>query len=227
MAKIRRFARELAEGAALELWDPLIEIQPSPTQRNKWIPLSKNLLEYLGYRWENDYPDWSLLQQNGYLDDGYKITKAAFQLLEEAEAAPIFISYKRSTSSALALLILLQLKTNGLEPFLDMSLEPGEDWHAGLKERIQQRDNFILLLGKDTLSSKIVQKEIEWAFERHSTIIPVWHNGFEYSMNEWGLNDKIHALLSNTHSIKVLEESASGYYKALVELLNHFGITPG
>ncbi len=107
-----------------------------------------------------------------------------------------------------------------------MSLEPGEDWHAGLKERIQQRDNFVLILGKDTLSSKVVQKEIEWAIEAGATIIPVWHNGFEYLSNEWSLSDQVNAVVSSKHAIKVLEESASGYYKALVELLNRFGITP-
>ncbi len=37
---------------------------------------------------------------------------------------------------------------------------------------------------------------------------------------------EIDAALNNTHTIRVLEESASAYNTAIVELLNRFGITP-
>jgi hypothetical protein len=113
-----------------------------------------------------------------------------------------------------------------LKQFLDVALEPGEDWHAGLKERIQQYDYFILLLGTDTLASKIVAKEITWALDAGLKIIPIWHNEFKYETGKWDLSPEIDNLLQNTHTIRVLEESASGYEKALIELLNRFGVTP-
>jgi hypothetical protein len=158
--------------------------------------------------------------------EGFEITKAAFDLVEEVEPSKIFISYKRSDSSAFALLVLARLKQYGLDPFLDMTIQPGEDWHAQLKENIQKRDYFVLLLGKQTLKSDVVLKEISWALEAQATIIPVWHNGFRYRAERWGLSLQLDDILRNTHSIQVKEESASGYNTGLVELLNRLGITP-
>jgi hypothetical protein len=119
------------------------------------------------------------------------------------------------------------MKTHGLEAFLDMALIPGEDWHAGLKERIQQYDYLIVILGQETLSSEYVTKEIAWALEAELRIIPIWHNEFKYESNKWSLPPEIHETLSRKHAIEVKEESALGYETAIIELLNkNFGITP-
>ena len=232
MARIRTLAKELAEGAAEELWSISIQGVPSSAQWNKWVPISKELNKYLLDRWNDHYPSWTLLRANQYLDyregtgTGFYITDLAFDLLEEAPLSTIFISYKRSESSAFALLVLARLKQAGLDAFLDLTLEPGEDWHAGLKERIQQRDFFILLLGKETLTSEVVRKEIAWALEGDAVVIPVWHNSFEYKTGKWDVSSEIDAVLRNNHSVRVLEESALAYNNAIVELLNRFGITP-
>ena len=195
------------------------------------IPYSSALLLYLVKRWQGEidvnYYIHDLLRTNGFLDSEVRLTKLAFDLLETTEPSTIFISYRRAESSAFALLVLARLKHEGLEPFLDMALEPGENWHAGLKERIQSRDYFILLLGKTTLASPYVIKEIEWALEKDLAIIPIWQPNFEFSAGEWpDLSEPLKHKLSNTHTIRVLEENPLEYDKAMTELLNRFGITP-
>lgn len=223
MTRVRVLAKELAEGAVAHLWRTYIY-----TFRREVA--DENVSIYLEKRWNNDYPSLDLLEMNEYAswpEDLFTLKKAAFDLLDEAEPANIFISYKRSESSAFALLILARLKMAGLEPFLDMALVPGEDWLEGLKARIQSYDYLIAVLGKETLKSEVTLQEITWALEAGLTIIPVWHNGFVYRSDDWPkLSPTIDKLLKNAHTIRVLEESAVGYNNAIVELMNRFGVTP-
>ncbi len=190
------------------------------------------IVQYLQNRWEYNWPSAELLEVNGYLKRtdknhiDWEVSKSAFDLLEEVEPVNIFISYKRSESSAFAMYMLTRLKIEGLEAFVDMSLIPGEDWHAGLKERIKEYDYLVVLTGKETLKSDVCIKEIGWAIEAGLKIIPVWHNLFEYKQETWNVPPKTAEILTSTHSIRVKEESASGYNTAMVELLNVFGITP-
>lgn len=227
ISRIRTLAKELAEGAADELWDVYVETYEQLVgDTTVFVPYSNNLKQYLIERWNNNYPNFLLLMSNDYLErsPGYfRVTDLAFQLIDEVEPSTIFISYRRKDSSAFALLVLKSLKSEGLDAFLDMSLEPGEEWHQGLKERIQQRDYFIVLIGKETLNSEVVRKEILWAMEAGSTIIPVWHNGFN---SEWDGSPEIDKVLDRKHAIRVIEESTLAYNNAIVELLNRFGITP-
>ena len=223
MGRVRTLAKELAEGAAEDLWEVNVRLSMSD-------PTDVGVRQYIDQRWNNDYPNWILLIRNDYLDERggtLVIRKESFDLLEETEPSTIFISYRRAESSAFALLVLARLKQAGLEPFLDMALEPGEDWHAGLKQRIQSRDFFILLLGKTTLESPYVIKEIEWTLEKDLAIIPIWQPDFEFNVGEWpDLPAEVAHKLSNTHRIKVQDENPLEYDKALTELLNRFGITP-
>jgi hypothetical protein len=227
MARVRTMAKEMAEGAALGLWNIYLY-----TFRGQLTLDQESLIGYLDKRWGENRPTLDLLITNQYMQaisansDTYIITREAFDLLDEAEPASIFISYKRSESSAFALLVLARLKAEGLEPFLDLSLVPGEDWQRGLKERIQKFDAFILLLGKETLKSEVCIQEITWAMEAGLDIIPVWHNGFAYKSKDWELPSAIESALENTHTIRVIEESAIAYNNAIVELLNRFGVTP-
>jgi len=131
--------------------------------------------------------------------DGVQLLAPAFELLDETEPANVFISYKRSESSALALLVLARLKEIGLQPFVDMSIEPGSNWRDFLKERIDASDYVVVLIG---------------------------HNGFQYRTADWQLLPDIDRLLSDTHTIIVQTESAGGYNAALTELANRFGFTP-
>lgn len=236
MARIRTLAKELAEGVVIGLWNTKIYFVSTPPDEYGGSNInydefsSAELTNYLSQRWDNNQPKLQLLKTLDYIDwltGGFEITKSAFSLLEEIEPSTIFISYKRSESSPFALLVLGRLKEKGLEAFLDMSMRPGDDWHAHIKEQIESHDFMVLLLGKETLSSDIVLKEIGWAMEAGLTIIPIWHNGFEYKSGTWpNIPVKIDKLLSTTHTIRVVVESASDYEKAIIELLNRFGITP-
>lgn len=224
MARIRTVAKELAEGAAENHWGISIRVF-----RGAIVESEERVVQYLTQRWEMNYPNLTLLVSNGYLqadNNDLYLTRAAFDLLQEAEPASIFISYKRSESSAFALLVLARLKQAGLEPFLDLALVPGENWSQGLKERIGNYDYLIALLGRETLKSEVVIQEIQWALEARLNLIPIWHNGFTYKSGEWKLPPDVDEALSNRHTIRVLEASALAYNNAIVELLNRFGITP-
>ncbi|HEX2908775.1 MAG TPA: toll/interleukin-1 receptor domain-containing protein [Phototrophicaceae bacterium] len=234
MARIRTLAKELAEGASEEYWKNSIFAPYTPSNssytESRFTPKDEFVREYLKHRWADEYPRLELLESNGYAQRedraNFVLIKDAFQLIKEIEPANIFISYKRSESSALALLILKCLKAEGLEAFLDLALEAGENFHAGLKERVQKSDYLVLLLGKQTLKSDYVLREIQWAHEVGISIIPVWHNKFKYKSEKWQLPSEIDQKLANTHAIEVKEESALGYDTAITELLNRFGITP-
>lgn len=227
--RIRLLARELAEGAHFQLWETLFELSPSDTVGSELIPISENLRFYLKQRWGNIHfgHKFDLLRSYGFINERNSLSVEAFALLDDSEPSTIFISYKRRESSAFALLVLARLKEYNLEPFVDMSLRAGEDWHEGLESQIKSRDYFIILLGKETLNSDVTVKEIGWAIQYDKTIIPVWHNDFEYAPAEWTeIPSDIANAIGKKHAIRVLEESASGYNTAVVELLNHFDITP-
>ena len=114
-----------------------------------------------------------------------ELTQSAIALIDETEPYNVFISYKRSESSALALLVLARLKEHDLIPFVDMALEAGGNWHADLEDRIRACDYFIVLLGENTLSSPMTVKEIGWALDAKRTIIPIWHSGFDIKSHKW------------------------------------------
>ncbi len=229
MTRIRFLAKELAEGAAINLWGISFRMF-----RGQLVTSTdqEDLITYLNTRWNNASPHFGLLISNGYLrfdagENDVYITKAAFDLIDESEPANVFISYKRSDSSAFALLVLARMKAAGMEPFLDLALQPGDDWEKGLKERIEKYQYLVAILSHDTLKSEVCIKEISWAIEAGLAIIPIWHNGFVYKAGTWdALSVKVDAALSKTHTIRVIEESALGYNNALVELLNRFGVMP-
>ena len=226
-ARIRLLAKELALGVQAGLWkrtldDVILESRKQYLQR-RWD------MKFLSNEWQVKAEQ---LRGYGYLEeyntfDGGKLTKVAFDLIEESESYNIFISYRRLDSSALALLVLARLKDHELVPFVDMALEAGGNWHADLEEMIQKNDYFIILLGNDTLSSTITVKEIGWALEYDKTIIPIWHSGFDLNDDKWAeIDQEIKDAIQQTNAIRVTDESASGYNTAIVELLNRFGVTP-
>jgi hypothetical protein len=255
IAKIRTFAKELAEGATLGFWSSIIpiheayskndiidyeislkvylsiEIPTIFTEKYRLEPIQlERILRYYDFKWSSTPVSFDLLRSNNFIsinNGGMEITAEAFALLSDSDPSTIFISYKRSESSAFALLVLARLKEFNLEPFIDMSLIAGEDWHEGLESRIKERDYFIVLLGTNTLESTVTVKEISWAIKYGKTIIPVWHNHFEFKSDEWSdIPEDVAMAIGRKHAIKVFDESALGYNTAIVELLNQFGITP-
>jgi hypothetical protein len=229
MTRIRTLAKELAEGAVEGVWGASIL-----TFRGSFNDLA--VQDYLKARWDENFPSLDLLIHNDYLQldtnrqnssqATLHITRAAFDLLGEVEPSSIFISYRREDSSAFALLVLARLKAAGLDAFLDLTIQPGVNWRTHIQDEVVARDHFILLIGKQTLKSDVVLEEVEWALQSGSNIMPIWHNHYAYRQDEFDLPYEIAATLENTHTIRVLEESALGYNNAIIELLNRFGITP-
>ena len=247
-AWIKMLAKELAIGANRNLWSPRKILDYS---RGGAAAIDANSNIYFERRW-HDHNLGHLLeillgQQYLFQESNRhfpELTTKAYDLVDEVEPYNIFISYRRLDSSALALLVLARLKEHSLVPFVDMALEAGGNWHADLEQRIENCDYFIILLGKETLSSEMTIKEICWAIDYARTIIPIWHNEFgqarDFKLSQhlddlasgWKderlrkRKDELHDVIQQTNAIIVQDESASGYNSAIVELLNRFGVTP-
>ena len=137
--RIRYLARELVLGTYEELWNTRFFTLPSDKKGGELVPLDGNLRTYLGERWgDHDHHiarRLQLLQGRGYVryvgkNQGYELTEASYDLVEDSDSYNVFISYKRSENSMLVLLVSNTLKLNRLEPFFDMMLNPTEEWHA-------------------------------------------------------------------------------------------------
>ncbi len=227
-ARVKLLAKELAMGYDKSLWQQIGEWVGSGAPH----PTNSCLRRNFNSRWHI----WNLgdsldrLRHHGFSTVGQiheELTQAAFDLLEETEPYTIFISYRRLDSSALALLVLARLKEHDLVPFVDMALEAGGKWHADLEARVKDCDYFIILLGKDTLSSDMTVREIRWAVENDRAIIPLWHSGFDIGDGKWAnVGETVKDAIQQTNAIRVADESASGYNSAIVELLGRFDIMP-
>jgi hypothetical protein len=230
--RVKILAKELAEGALENAWIARFVAYENENEYSGRTGLwfDDDMQIYTRERWKNDYPDLTIPVAMGYLirtSAHVTLTHLAFALINDVVSSSIFISYKRSESSALALLVAEKLKHVGLHPFIDMSLIPGEDWEAGLKDRIEKSDYMVLLLSNETLKSEVTLKEIGWAMDANVKVIPIWHNGFSYKSGAWGkIPVRIDELLTKTHTIRVLEENPLAYNTAMTELLNRFGIMP-
>jgi hypothetical protein len=227
LGRVQTLAKELTEGSIEGVWDNyfLIEIYVGGTSF-----YDDTLTKYLEERWNNNYPPLRSLVALGYMtvenNERFYLTPLTHSLLHDAVSATIFISYKRSESSAFALLIRDRLEMAGLSPFVDMQLEPGQLWNAELEKNIKNSDYFIILLGNKTLESTITIQEIQWALDAKIAIIPIWHNGFAYKSGDWSkIPLEVDNALRNTHTIRVIEENPLTYDTALRELLNRFGIS--
>ncbi len=257
-ARIESFIREVADGAMRGYWtyrvfhrDSLPAFLVYGNNRHSIYPrnlhIAKALIlvdfrkyplvfegenyriaHYLHKRWEFEWPDLDIMYINGYLTDDLVLTKSAFDLARTAESGSVFVSYHRSQSSAFALLVSARLKTFGIDCFLDMSIQPGDDWHADIEQRIKSYSAFVLLLAPDTLRSESVCKEITWAFEAGMTVIPIYHARFKSveDIDDNLLTPENRKRLGRINAIPVTDESAAGYNAAIVDLLNRFGVTP-
>jgi hypothetical protein len=188
MTQIKTLAKELAEGLSENLWAERftfdVGYQGAPKKFDDDV-----MNRYIQQRWGENYPNLNLLVINNYLTQSsataahiiYRINKAAFDLIDETQTSTVFISYRRKESSAFALLVLARLKEQGLDAFLDMSMQAGDNWHAHVKERIESHDFFIVLLNHETLASEVVRDEIQWAMDAKKIILPIAHPEFDYA----------------------------------------------
>jgi len=99
----------------------------------------------------------------------------------------------------------------------------------GTVARIRVHEYFIILLGPNTLKSRVILHEIVWTMPFKLSIIPIWHNGFHYTPGTvQNMPQPIEHLLTSTHTIhimRVMEENSLAYNAAMTQLLNFFSIT--
>lgn len=230
---IRTLARDLAYGAVVTgEFSSRFTVTPYGGARADWNDFygdDAKFQTYLQNKWNYELPPIPIMESLGYIqlyqsrehDNVYMLTTKSFDLLEQPLKPPtIFISYKRDESAAFGLLMVARLKAVGIaNPFIDMDIRPGDEWHAYLQKTIQQSEYFISLLAPKTLDSAIVKQEIEWARQANLQIIPIWHNGFDGYEN-------LPAELGSKNAIRVKEESAEEYNNAVIRLLNRLGYAP-
>ena len=232
--RVMLLAKELALGVHNGFWQRRLS-----TGRFAFI-FSNDLKLFLEKRWggADEYDEHlERLYGHGFLEEDWsrtsnsryeKLSRDAFALLSEAPPYNVFISYTHEESSAFALLLVNKLQHYGIQPFCDMSIVPGEDWHPELEKQIKKCAHFIVLIGKETRNSGATIKEVRWALENEKIVIPIWHNGFELKSDEWrGKDEDVVNAIQRRHAVIVEKESAAGYNAAIVELLtNRFGVTP-
>lgn len=232
--RIHALARDLAYGAVTGQWSSRFNVAWAGPNMYTWINTEGNtgsIDDYLETKWDNQQPVADLLLSFGYVDlvekmesgtRSFVLTQKAFQLLEKPTVPPsVFISYRRNQSSALGLLVVARLKAVGVpNPFIDMVIDPGAEWHALLEQTIRQSRYCIALIGPGTLESTYVRQELEWALSTPGQIVvPVWHNGFSPAAD-------YPAELGMRNAIRIKEESAEEYEMAMIKLLNRLGYAP-
>ncbi|MCI0711033.1 MAG: toll/interleukin-1 receptor domain-containing protein [Chloroflexi bacterium] len=226
--RIKLFTKALTYGVKIGLWSPEF-IEQNRRIANAGDNSTFRL--YVNLQWikrDEEAPTMGYLKTWGYFErdaNSYYPTPKAFALLDEPEKPPsIFISYKREASSAFCLLLISRLQARGVEnPWADMRIDAGDAWHGELEEKVKNAEYFVLLIAPPTLSSKWVRKEVAWALETETTIIPIWHNG--YKGEGKGEYPEIDGLFDK-QAIEVESENMKQYNAAVIELLNRLGYAP-
>ena len=225
--RLREFATDIAFGNKLGAWSEsiFILIDQGEDKILRWgadrAIRDRELWQMLNSKWTTvNLPNYEGICKYGYFipqpDNKFDLSTIALEL--PSLYADVFISYKRSESSAFALLVESRIRqeTDSI-PFLDKELDAGYKWHSKLREKIADCEIFICLLAPNTLLSSQVRKEIGWAFEDYKNkkcqIIPVWHKG--YDKNKTG---KLDLISDDIQAIVVKEESAAGYDFAVSEI---------
>ncbi|MBI5931289.1 MAG: toll/interleukin-1 receptor domain-containing protein [Chloroflexi bacterium] len=222
LQRIERFAYDLAWGAVNEKWDAFFgyfrgEITGDGPR------------QYVQEVWDNNPPTLGLMMALGYMSilrEGnpiqIQLTEKTFNLLNAPPPVSIFVSYRRSVSSALALYIWSELRVDGFTPFLDIrGIDPGDEWYNLLERRVKGSNIFIVCLGPTTLESEYCQREIQWALETASTrIIPVLHSGFTPD----DLPGSPFPELQLKNVIYIPEETAAAIYTGMEQLRGVFGL---
>jgi len=234
--QIEAFARDLAYGFNKGLWGGVFTRMSEPDEPLiLWTEVgSENEIStYLREKWDNYRPEIEIMVHSGYLSQEeqpsrYTLTPKALELLKKPAAAPqVFVSYRRSSSSAFAALVVARLKLADrmISVFTDKDIPLGEQWADLLEERVRSTKYFVCLLAPDTLESEWVRKEINWAFESDSIVISITHNGFRLD-NEDDESQEIKEIREKLKTVqvhRVLEENIDNYDDAMNRLVRNLG----
>lgn len=130
--------------------------------------------------------------------------------------AEVFISYERKSSAPLANLVYKGLKDKGIETFLDTQDMTGVGLFPQLlRLEIERANIFSCLIGKTTLNSKWVKKEIRHAHKLNKILIPIFQESFRKSQHDQP--EYISALLKS-NGIKIFERQGIFFEAAISEL---------
>ncbi len=166
-------------------------------------------------------PD-ELSNQNGLLYEDTKkiniVTLAleAFQLLRSTRK--VFISYKRSESSSVAIQLYEALEKNNFDVFLDThSIKPAEPFQDELWHRMTDCDVIVLLNTKGFLDSKWCKEELAEAAAKQIGLVQlVWpdhsidstaHVSFPYHLKE---NDFVSSIYKDKEHSKLTDTFVDG-----------------
>lgn len=134
-----------------------------------------------------------------------------------------FISYRRDSGFYLARLVRDQLETRGISAFLDLEELRSGEFNQKLYEAIRNSKNFILILPKGALNRCVheddwVRKEIFYAIDAGSNIIPVLGEDFEWPRE---LYDKMPDEIKSLESFSGVKTSKD-YLSAMIDRLISF-----
>ena len=237
--RLREFATDLAVGYDEGAWGVKLWLEPLDDRSLRWQILDAEedqLLDLPMEKWRAPPPDITGLRSVGYVEAVDKERKdpffGAFLLTEKClalarrnagNAMRVFISYRRDESSALALLLHDRIgQFANARPYLDKELEPGEEWHGALEEKVRGAGAFICLLGEKTLSSRSVRREMEWALDsqENKMIIPVWQPRFAGGQGE---APALLKAIQQFQAVVIQNEGALELEAGLNQILNRLG----
>ena len=143
-----------------------------------------------------------------------------------------FISYRRSDGDGFARLLHEKLKQAGVISFYDVDSLRNGRFDINLLNSIDDCDNFILVLSKDSLNPKrlndpkdFVRREIEYALKHKKNIVPVMLDGFR-----WEAVKKLPDSLSKLHLYNAISMHSTyngNLFNAFVEDLIDMLVKPG
>ncbi len=221
--QVEALARDLAFGAVTGAWRPFYELNVQGFALNPAGSEDESLFDRFDEKWQPDTSrklHYFLEILEFVKNDGsvFDLTEKAIRLLEKPITVPsIFISYKRGESSALALALEARLKLAGNpNPYLDKLIPGGELWERELEMRVRGASKFVVILGPQAAQSPYISKEIAWALDARSSIIPVCLPDF--TMNAAGIEG-----LAAYNAIFVRDEAAIDYENAINAVLNALG----
>ncbi len=246
-----RLIRDLALGVFENEWSNNFPIQGikgfGEFNLNSDLIAEGELTKYIEEVWGNQPPFEQAIDM-GYFDPGrffgddtsyFQLTSEALSLAKKVQKAPIFISYRRRESSALALLILARMEKRRVTPYLDQHPDPefpskrlalGTDWEPQLKNAILASDVIILLVGPSTLAKEsFIHTEVGWALNATppKLVIPVLHNGFnrlDLASFSAHTDPRLITLIQNKQGVDITAEDPDGYNTAIEKLLTNLNI---
>lgn len=105
----------------------------------------------------------------------------------------IFVSYSRQDMDSVQSVIKI-LKENHFRFWYDKGLKSGIEWAEELGDKIDQCDQFLVLISSNSVKSKYVRKEIGMATDRDKNILVLY-------LEETNLTSGLHLLLGNIQAI--------------------------